>query len=254
MAVTPASHHLVLSLTGSGRDVPDALLLAVGRRLGIFGVVLGVLFMATAFRPSDAGSDSRQQCTGRTRSQAPRRSRLLGRAAASGRPLPRRDSTCYIRVMTENLADVARRTDEATSRARSELVGAVRRAAAAGMTQAQIAQQIGRSQPEVSRLLRFHGTSPLARRLRASASQVRQIVAEAGGSRVRVFGSVATGRDNPHSDIDLVFTMGKPLSLMELGRLEQRLGDAIGARVDLVPDSAIRPDIRERVLAEAVAL
>lgn len=156
--------------------------------------------------------------------------------------------------MTENLADVARRTDEATSRARSELVGAVRRAAAAGMTQAQIAQQIGRSQPEVSRLLRFHGTSPLARRLRASASQVRQIVAEAGGSRVRVFGSVANGRDNPDSDIDLVFTMGKPLSLMEIGRLELRLADAVGARVDLVPDSAIRPDIRERVLAEAVAL
>ena len=122
------------------------------------------------------------------------------------------------------------------------------------MTQAQIAQQIGRSQPEVSRLLRFHGTSPLARRLRASASQVRQIVAEAGGSRVRVFGSVANGRDNPDSDIDLVFTMGKPLSLMEIGRLELRLADAVGARVDLVPDSAIRPDIRERVLAEAVAL
>jgi predicted nucleotidyltransferase len=156
--------------------------------------------------------------------------------------------------MTENLTEVARRTDEATSRARSELVSAVRRAAAAGMTQAQIAERIGRSQPEVSRLLRFHGTSRLARRLRAHASQVRQIVAEAGGSRVRVFGSVATGRDNPDSDIDLVFTMGKPLSLLELGRLEQRLGDAIGARVDLVPDSAIRPDLRERVLAEAVAL
>ncbi|MDN5768996.1 MAG: nucleotidyltransferase domain-containing protein [Humibacillus sp.] len=122
------------------------------------------------------------------------------------------------------------------------------------MTQTQIAQQIGRSQPEVSRLLRFHGTSALARRLRANANPVRQIIAEAGGSRVRVFGSVATGQDRPDSDVDLLFTMGVPLSLMELGRLEQRLAHAIGAPVDLVPDATLRPDLRDRVLAEAVAL
>ncbi|WP_295700824.1 nucleotidyltransferase domain-containing protein [Lapillicoccus sp.] len=122
------------------------------------------------------------------------------------------------------------------------------------MTQTQIAREIGRSQPEVSRLLRFHGTSPLARRLRGNASRVRQIVAEAGGGRVRVFGSMATGHDRPDSDVDLLFTMGEPLSLMELGRLEQRLVEVIGAPVDLVPDAAIRPDLRQRILAEAVPL
>ncbi len=149
---------------------------------------------------------------------------------------------------------MARRTDETTSQARAELVGAVRRAASEGMTQTQIAREIGRSQPEVSRLLRFHGTSPLARRLRGNASRVRQIVAEAGGGRVRVFGSMATGHDRPDSDVDLLFTMGEPLSLMELGRLEQRLVEVIGAPVDLVPDAAIRPDLRQRILAEAVPL
>lgn len=152
------------------------------------------------------------------------------------------------------MAEVARRTDETTAHARAELVCAVRRAASEGMTQTQIAQQIGRSQPEVSRLLRFHGTSPLGRRLREQASRVRQMVAEAGGCRVRVFGSVATGEDRPDSDVDLLFTMSEPLSLMELGRLEQRLADAIGAAVDLVPDTSIRPDFRERVLRESVAL
>ena len=157
-------------------------------------------------------------------------------------------------MTAQDLVEVARRTDEATRHARAELVSAVRRAAAAGMTQRQIGQQIGRSQPEVSRLLRFHGTSPLARRLRGNAGRVRQIVAEAGGGRVRVFGSVATGQDGPDSDVDLLFTMGDPLSLMELGRLEQRLAAAIGIPVDLVPDSAIRPDLRERILAEAVLL
>ncbi|WP_324649987.1 nucleotidyltransferase domain-containing protein [Georgenia sp. H159] len=153
-----------------------------------------------------------------------------------------------------NLADVARQTDEATARARAELVSAVRRAAASGMTQAQIAEQIGRSQPEVSRLLRFHGTSPLARRLRRHSADVRRIVAEYGGSNVRVFGSVATGDDRPNSDVDLVFTMGRPLSLLELGRLEQRLTAVLEVEVDAVPDSTLRPELKERILAEAITL
>ncbi|MDN5716743.1 MAG: nucleotidyltransferase domain-containing protein [Janibacter sp.] len=156
--------------------------------------------------------------------------------------------------MVSELAKVARRTDEVTARARAQLVRAVRSAAAQGMTQAQIAEQIGRSQPEVSRLLRFHGTSPLGLKLRRNADRIRQVVTEAGGTQIRVFGSVATGQDRPDSDVDLLFVMQRPLSLMQLGRLEQRLTDLLGVSVDLVPDSALRPDVRERVLSEAVAL
>lgn len=111
-----------------------------------------------------------------------------------------------------------------------------------------------RSQPEVSRLLRFHGTSPLARRVRRNADQIRQLVAEAGGTGVRIFGSVATGEGRPESDVDLLFVMKEPLSLMQLGRLEQRLADLLDVPVDLVPESALRPDLRERVMSEAVAL
>lgn len=156
--------------------------------------------------------------------------------------------------MVMDLAMVARRSDEVTAQARAELVRAVRQAAAQGMTQTQIAREIGRSQPEVSRLLRLHGTSPLARNLRRNASQIRRIVADAGGSRVRVFGSVATGQDRPDSDVDLLFAMDAPLSLMQLGRLEQEIARLLGAPVDLVPEPALRPDLRERALAEAVAL
>lgn len=153
-----------------------------------------------------------------------------------------------------SLAQVARESDEAAREARARLVTAVREAAAEGMTQQQIAVAIGRSQPEVSRLLRFHGSGPLARRLRSCRREVLRLVSESGGSDVRVFGSVATGAERDDSDIDLVFRMGRPLSLMELGALEQRVSDVVGAEVDLVPDSAIRTELRERILAEAVAL
>jgi len=40
-------------------------------------------------------------------------------------------------------------------------------------------------------------------------------VAKVGGTQVRVFGSVAVGEDQPGSDVDLLFVMAKPLSLMQ---------------------------------------
>lgn len=103
-------------------------------------------------------------------------------------------------------------------------------------------------------MLHFHGTTPLARRLREHRATIRRIIRNAGGRNVRVFGSVATGQDRHDSDIDLLFTPSRPLSLMELGRVERELSAAVGVAVDLVPDTSLRPDLRERVLAEAVAL
>lgn len=152
------------------------------------------------------------------------------------------------------LATIARKTDADVREARARLVSAVRAAHRAGMTQTEIATQIGRSQPEVSRLLHFHGTTPLARCLRARRAEVTKCIKEAGGSNVRVFGSVATGKDRQDSDIDLLFQMDHPMSLMELERLEARLETILGTSVDLVPDSAVAPYMRDRVLREAVPL
>jgi hypothetical protein len=122
------------------------------------------------------------------------------------------------------------------------------------MTQAEIAKEIGRSQPEVSRLLRFHGTSPRARSLRRHRAEVIQLVDEVGGSNVRVFGSVAAGTDNDGSDIDLLFTIGEPIGLMALARLERKISEVVGYGVDVVPDSELVPVIEDRVLREAVPL
>ena len=155
---------------------------------------------------------------------------------------------------TKSLAAVARETDEAVRQARGRLVAAVRKASREGMSQKEIARLIGRSQPEVSRLLHFHGTTPLARRLRAARRQVIETVKAAGGSNVRVFGSVATGQEHEGSDIDLLFRMDQPLGLMDLAGLEIELGTILHADVDLVPDTNIRPTMRERILSEAVPL
>ena len=145
----------------------------------------------------------------------------------------------------QNLVSVAQKTDEAVRQARHQLVTAVREASRDGLSQKEIARLIGRSQPEVSRLLRFHGTTPLARQLRTARREVIKTVKAAGGSNVRVFGSVA---------IDLLFRMDQPLGLMDLAGLEIELGTILHADVDLVPDTNIRPAMRERILSEAVPL
>ena len=152
--------------------------------------------------------------------------------------------------MKESLAEIAASSDAAMAKARMKLVAGVR----AGMTQTEIAAQIGRSQPEVSRLLRFHGTTPLALRLRKASGQIRRLIHDAGGKHVRVFGSVATGTEKADSDVDLLFEMKRPLGLLALGRLEARIAELVDAEVDLVPESTLRPGLRQRVLEEAVPL
>ena len=159
-----------------------------------------------------------------------------------------------VEATRQNLTLVAQETDEAIRQARNQLVAAVREASRNGLSQKEIARLIGRSQPEVSRLLRFHGTTPLARRLRAARRQVIETIKAAGGSNVRVFGSVATGQEHEGSDIDLLFRMDQPLGLMDLAGLEMELGTVLHADVDLVPDTNIRPTMRERIISEAVPL
>ena len=54
--------------------------------------------------------------------------------------------------------------------------------------------------------------------------------------------------------MDLLFEMKRPLGLLALGRLEARIAELVDTEVDLVPESTLRHDLRQRVLDEAVPL
>jgi len=136
--------------------------------------------------------------------------------------------------MKESLAEIAASSDAAMAKARMKLVAGVREAARAGMTQTEIAAQIGRSQPEVSRLLRFHGTTPLALRLRKASGQIRRLIHDAGGKHVRVFGSVATGTEKADSDVDLLFEMNRDFgATLILVTHDPRLAARCGRRLEI---------------------
>ncbi len=134
------------------------------------------------------------------------------------------------------------------------LVQAVRKGSAAGLSQRQIAECVGRSQPEVARLLRFQPVSARGRAVARKRQEILRIAREAGFDRIRIFGSVARGDDGPDSDVDLLVTPPAGASLLDLARLERSLSDILGERVEVVPDSGLRSSLHDDALAEAIAL
>ncbi|MBM3598664.1 MAG: nucleotidyltransferase family protein [Alphaproteobacteria bacterium] len=90
--------------------------------------------------------------------------------------------------------------------------------------------------------------------IRARRSEILSLAARHGASHVRVFGSTARGEAGPDSDIDLLVAMDPRRSLVDHIALAQDLEDLLGRRIDLVTEAALNPLIRDRVLAQAVAL
>jgi uncharacterized protein len=76
----------------------------------------------------------------------------------------------------------------------------------------------------------------------------------AGIVRLSLFGSVARGEASSESDVDLMaeFDSSKQFSLLDMVRLENRLADILGVRVDLTPARSLKDRIRERATREAV--
>jgi predicted nucleotidyltransferase len=67
-----------------------------------------------------------------------------------------------------------------------------------------------------------------------------------------LFGTAARDEAGPASDVDVLVEFSIVPSLLTLIHIENQLSDLLGIKVDLVMKSALKPRIRDRVLAEAV--
>jgi uncharacterized protein len=83
---------------------------------------------------------------------------------------------------------------------------------------------------------------------------ITRIAAAHGARNVRVFGSVRRGEPSDSSDLDLLVDMSEGRSLLDLVALGADLEEALGVAVDVVTEKSLSPYLRDRVLAEAVAL
>jgi predicted nucleotidyltransferase len=71
---------------------------------------------------------------------------------------------------------------------------------------------------------------------------------------IAVFGSTARDQATPHSDVDVLveFVPEAHVGLFTFVRLLAFLGDVMGTRIDLATPDALRPEMRDEILAEAV--
>jgi uncharacterized protein len=90
--------------------------------------------------------------------------------------------------------------------------------------------------------------------LREKREEILRIAARHGARNVRLFGSVARGEADEHSDIDLLVSFDPESSLLHHAALIRELREFLGLPVDVVDDEGIRPRMRDRVLSEATPL
>ena len=103
--------------------------------------------------------------------------------------------------------------------------------------------------PQLSRL-----SGPVGRQVRRKRRDLVAAAAAHDVTNLRVFGSVARAEDRPGSDVDLLVDLPPDIGLLGLGRLQAEPEVILGAKVDLVPSSDLKPAVRARAERDLVAL
>ena len=85
-------------------------------------------------------------------------------------------------------------------------------------------------------------------------ADLRAVAARHGATNLRLFGSVARGQDEPHSDVDLVVDLPETTSLLELIALRRELTELLGVPVDVVPARSLRPEVAAEIERDAIRL
>lgn len=141
--------------------------------------------------------------------------------------------------------------------ARLRRVIALRAMLATGMSQRQVAKELGVSQPAVSQQLKF-APDPDAIHpevlLEAAAPILRTVAEDQGYTRLAVFGSVARHEARDGSDIDLLVEAPEGTSSFDFLRFQQLVEKVLGRAVDLVEYGGLKPGLDDDIRRDAVLL
>jgi len=147
------------------------------------------------------------------------------------------------------------RRDEDVARLRRAI--ALRAMIAEGLSQRQIAEWLGVSQPAVSQQLKFApdiDRAHLELLLEAAGPVLKALANEHGYQRLAVFGSVARHHARPDSDIDLLVEAPAGTSTFEFIRFRQLIEQVLGREVDLVDYGGLKLKLDDDIRREAVLL
>jgi predicted nucleotidyltransferase len=73
-----------------------------------------------------------------------------------------------------------------------------------------------------------------------------------GVTEIGVFGSYVRGEQTEESDLDILVDYSVDLSLLQIVGLENYLSDSLNQKVDLIPKSCLRPELKDIILNEVV--
>jgi hypothetical protein len=147
------------------------------------------------------------------------------------------------------------RRDELTARIRRVLT--LRAIIASGLTQREIAEQLGITQPAVSQQL--HATSELESitlefLVEAAAPVLKRITAERGFTDLAIFGSVARGESRADSDIDFLVQPPIHASIKDLVAIQEYFETVLAKSVDVVSYGGLKPLIDDDIRRDMVRL
>jgi len=147
------------------------------------------------------------------------------------------------------------RRDEDLARLRRTI--ALRAMVATGMSQRQIAEALGISQPAVSQQLRFAPDLDVVHPealLESAAPVLKAMSEERGYQRLAVFGSAARRQAHRDSDIDLLVEAPAGTSSFEFVRYKQLIEQVLGREIGLVDYGGLKPRLDDDIRREAVLL
>ena len=90
--------------------------------------------------------------------------------------------------------------------------------------------------------------------LRGMRGKILDAASRRGLGDVRVFGSVARDEADGASDVDLLVAPGPRTTLFDLSGFALDVEEIVGRHVDVATPRGLKARIKDRILAEAVAL
>jgi len=73
-----------------------------------------------------------------------------------------------------------------------------------------------------------------------------------GVKKIGIFGSFAKGTQKIGSDLDILIEFEKPVGFVRFMRLESKLSELSGMKVELVTKNALKPHIGQHILQEVI--
>jgi predicted nucleotidyltransferase len=147
------------------------------------------------------------------------------------------------------------RRDEDLARLRRVL--ALRAMLASGMSQREVAEVLGITQPAVSQQLKFApelGEVHPEVLVEAAAPVLKALADDRGYRRLAVFGSVARHQARTDSDIDLLVESPAGTSSFGFIRFKQLVEQVLGREVDVIDYGGLKPKLDDDIRREAVLL